>query len=266
MAGRLRSGDKSVVTHVVGFALTAEEQETIGAIADEGKGRLIGAQNAAELTEALFSILEELEIVAGRGFVGGNAFSLLKAGRSGELSVVAGGDLSSAFGGGIPVVVRNNTGEGVLGIQLNGTAYDASGDLIAVGRSVLRVAPRFVPSGTVAFGSVYFGNVQLPEDARFEFEAEAEATPADRAIYPSLELDVAEASLFEDRVVGKLKNVGAQPIKGPVTAAAVCFDLDGNLRGHYLGLIDVTEIAPDEDVPFQVTVFTECPAFLVAAT
>jgi hypothetical protein len=56
-----------VVTHVIGFALTPEEQGNLQCIVDESGGLLLGAGNAAELSEALFTVLEELEVVVQNG-------------------------------------------------------------------------------------------------------------------------------------------------------------------------------------------------------
>lgn len=56
-----------VVTHVIGFALTPEEQTNLQCIVDESGGLLLGAGNAAELSDALFTVLEELEVVVQNG-------------------------------------------------------------------------------------------------------------------------------------------------------------------------------------------------------
>lgn len=57
VAGDLNSGDSAVTTSVIGFGLTPDEQATIGCIADEGGGDVLGAANAAELSDALFEVL-----------------------------------------------------------------------------------------------------------------------------------------------------------------------------------------------------------------
>jgi hypothetical protein len=45
-AGALRDGDQALTTNVVGFALAPDEQATLECIADEGGGRLLGADSA----------------------------------------------------------------------------------------------------------------------------------------------------------------------------------------------------------------------------
>jgi hypothetical protein len=58
-ASRLKEGAGNVTTNVIGFALTPEEQATLEGIADAGGGMLLGADNADELSDALFTVLEE---------------------------------------------------------------------------------------------------------------------------------------------------------------------------------------------------------------
>ncbi len=258
-----------MVTNVIGFALTAEDQERIGCIAERGGGQQFGAESAEELSAALFEILEELEIVTGAGYVGGNAFSLLPAGESGELSVIAVGEMGE-FSFGLPVVVRNNTGKDVDGIKLSVTARDAGGALLGAGDAI-QINPRLIVAGGVAFGSVNFGGAQLPPDATFDFQVEpVPAREARFSIYRDLE--IVEAAAFEDRIVATLKNGTDEVVNGPILVNAVCFDAEGNLTDQYPGSVDVASLDPDETVSAQVTIFTYpltgvgCPVFLVAGS
>lgn len=91
VAASLQSGSKHIATNVVGLALTDEQQQTISCIAERGKGQLFGAGSGDALSTSLFSVLEKLDILTDRGYIGGNAFSLIPAGESGKLSVVAHG-------------------------------------------------------------------------------------------------------------------------------------------------------------------------------
>ena len=263
--------NKSVrmVTNVIGFALEPEDQERIGCIAKSGGGQQFGADSAEELSSALFEILEELEIVTGTGFVGGNAFSLLPAGESGELSVIAVGQMGE-FSFGLPVVIRNNTGKDVNGINLSATARDAEGSLLGAGDAI-QMNPRVIVAGGVAFGSVNFGGVELPPDATFEFQVEPVPTREARfSVYR--DLDVVEAAAFEDRIVATLENTSDETIDGPILVSAVCFDTEGNLTDQYPGSVDVASVEPGETVSAQVTIFTYaltgvgCPVFLIAGS
>ncbi|MDQ4100139.1 MAG: VWA domain-containing protein, partial [Chloroflexota bacterium] len=73
-AQALAQGDVSVTTYVIGFGLTAEEQATLQCIADAGNGLNLGAGSAEELSEALFTVLEELAVVVQTGFLEIEAF------------------------------------------------------------------------------------------------------------------------------------------------------------------------------------------------
>jgi Mg-chelatase subunit ChlD len=68
-AAALFTGPKVVTVNVVGLGLAEDELAILQCIADNGGGRLVGAQNAAELSAALFTFLEELEVVVRNGFL-----------------------------------------------------------------------------------------------------------------------------------------------------------------------------------------------------
>jgi hypothetical protein len=68
-AEALAQGDVAVTTYVIGFGLTQDEQATLQCIADAGGGLNLGAGNTEELNEALFTVLEELQVVIQTGFL-----------------------------------------------------------------------------------------------------------------------------------------------------------------------------------------------------
>jgi hypothetical protein len=68
-AASLAQGEASVTTHVVGFALTDAQAATINCIAEEGQGLNLRAANAQELSDALFAVLEEIQVVIQNGFL-----------------------------------------------------------------------------------------------------------------------------------------------------------------------------------------------------
>ncbi len=68
-ASALAEGEVNVTTYVIGFGLTQEEQGTLQCIADAGGGLNLSAGNADELNEALFTVLEELQVVIQTGFL-----------------------------------------------------------------------------------------------------------------------------------------------------------------------------------------------------
>jgi len=63
----LINGTGAVVTHVIGFALAPDEQANLQCIVDESGGLLLGAGSVDELSKALFTVLEELEVVVQNG-------------------------------------------------------------------------------------------------------------------------------------------------------------------------------------------------------
>ncbi len=65
----LKNGPSAITTHVIGFALSEDEQANLQCIVDESGGLLLGAGNTQELTDALFAVLEELEVVVRDGFL-----------------------------------------------------------------------------------------------------------------------------------------------------------------------------------------------------
>ena len=68
-AAALNEGPKRITINVIGLGLAQDELAILQCIADNGGGTLVGAQNAAELSAALFVFLEELEVVVRNGFL-----------------------------------------------------------------------------------------------------------------------------------------------------------------------------------------------------
>ena len=66
---QLKTGDSAITTHVIGFALDETEHANLQCIVDESGGLLLGAGDAGELSDALFTVLEELEVVITNGFI-----------------------------------------------------------------------------------------------------------------------------------------------------------------------------------------------------
>ncbi len=66
---QIKTGDAAITTHVIGFALDETEQANLQCIVDESGGLLLGAGDAGELSDALFTILDELEVVIANGFI-----------------------------------------------------------------------------------------------------------------------------------------------------------------------------------------------------
>jgi hypothetical protein len=69
VASELQGSEAAITTHVVGFALTRSQEEAVGCIAERGGGLNLTAANALELSDALFTILEEIEVVVQTGLL-----------------------------------------------------------------------------------------------------------------------------------------------------------------------------------------------------
>lgn len=68
-AAALKASPAAVTVYVVGLGLNEEELRITGCIAENTGGKIVGAQNADELSDALFTFLEELQVVASTGFL-----------------------------------------------------------------------------------------------------------------------------------------------------------------------------------------------------
>jgi hypothetical protein len=84
ISGELRNSDKGIITHVIGFGTTPEEQAILSGIAERGEGQLFGSNNAGQLMDALFSVLEELEVVEASG-TGSSLEDPIALGRIGQV-------------------------------------------------------------------------------------------------------------------------------------------------------------------------------------
>ena len=69
IATSLKDSEAAITVYVVGLGLDAEELRITSCIAENTGGPIVGAENAEELSVALFSFLEELEVVITTGFL-----------------------------------------------------------------------------------------------------------------------------------------------------------------------------------------------------
>lgn len=67
VAGSLHKSNVQLATYVIGFATTEADQRTLQCIATQGGGKLYGASNAVELSKALFTVLQQLQVVVQKG-------------------------------------------------------------------------------------------------------------------------------------------------------------------------------------------------------
>jgi hypothetical protein len=69
IATALKESDAAVTVYVVGLGLDEEELRVTSCIAENTGGQIVGAQNAEELSAALFTFLEELQVVITTGML-----------------------------------------------------------------------------------------------------------------------------------------------------------------------------------------------------
>jgi hypothetical protein len=270
-AGALHAADVALTTHVVGFALTREQRQAVRCIAEEGGGELFTAEDAKSLSEAVFAAFTQIEAtpepveVATEtevgGYVGGNAFSLLDEGTTGELSVVAVGlDADDNMA----LVIRNNTGEAVENIQVEIIAR-AGGEIAAVG-ATQGLQPFVVEDGGLALAYGYFSGAEIPDGAEFEFSLDADPIGSNE-YNSSRDLIVEEVNSTDDAIIGIYSNPHEEIIAGFIINAAVCFDSSGQPTEYVNSTTNNDELEPGQTRPFEVgtaLAAEECPSYLVA--
>lgn len=69
IATSINQSEANISVYVVGLGLDEEELRITSCIAENTGGQIIGAQNADELSAALFAFLEELQVVVTNGFL-----------------------------------------------------------------------------------------------------------------------------------------------------------------------------------------------------
>jgi Mg-chelatase subunit ChlD len=69
IATALKESEAAITVYVVGLGLDEEELRITSCIAENTGGQIVGAQNADQLSAALFTFLEELEVVVTTGFL-----------------------------------------------------------------------------------------------------------------------------------------------------------------------------------------------------
>ncbi|MGD9711769.1 MAG: VWA domain-containing protein [Thermomicrobiales bacterium] len=69
IATAIKQSDAAITAYVVGLGLDAEELRITSCIAENTGGQIVGAQNAEELSAALFTFLQELEVVVTTGIL-----------------------------------------------------------------------------------------------------------------------------------------------------------------------------------------------------
>lgn len=198
----------------------------------------------------------------------GNAAIPYDAGEAGKVSVVH-YNVHSKNNRVVYVVVRNNTDSPVTSVDVSGVVRTAEGAMLGVGSGV-SFEPQYVESGAISFGAIVF-NLDLPKDAKYEFDAEARELSlgnTEQGDLQVLEFTFAEASansFGQGRVYGLLKNTGGKTVTGPIKVNLYCFERDGSYS-NWSAFPPKDNADPDQTIPFEVTLYSACPTYLIMAS
>ena len=193
-------------------------------------------------------------------YFAGNAYDLVPQGQSGKLDVVLVGPL---FGNAMPIVIRNNTKQPLDDVQATVEARDASGALLASGKSVT-VYPHYLIPGAVSLTYVYFQQPQNLTGATFIVTATGKSPDSDSSS-DYMVLNIAEVDLQTDHLVGMAHNDYSESVEIP-SVYGECFNEEGAIIGYFEGFIS-SDIGPNDDAPFDVPLYgpDTCNLFLVVA-
>jgi hypothetical protein len=195
--------------------------------------------------------------------ISGNSSPPLAEGEPDVLSVVQAAHRDSGFGSTrVFVVVRNNTSESVKGIEVAFTVRDKDGGLLASGDSS-EMYPYRVGPAEISFGSAYLSDVEIPPDARFDFQVGSSDTS--ERYDDRVDLIVAEHGKPGDSVVGILDNNTEWSVQ-LAQAGVMCFLEDGSITWFDESFSDEDSIAAGGTGSVTVDLRgNECPIYLVAS-
>lgn len=196
--------------------------------------------------------------------IAGNALHLLPDTGNGAVEVIAHGDLNPF--GHIPIVVRNNTNDPVVGATAQVAVRDKAGNLVGVGETLTNHAlkPYRLDPGDIAIGFISLDG-QMPDDATFEYSATGSA-PGGFMDEMSIDVEFREVNWMPNRIVGEFVNPSDQPLASTYLMVT-CFDDDGTPVASDVSTIDLN-VAPDSTALFVMGgVFADlsaCERFLIA--
>jgi hypothetical protein len=253
----------------VAAALLALAVSGCGASATQTGGGTAAASETEAAAPATTSAPAELKMgttadVIAAGWLAGNAKPTLPAGSEGKVDVVASAPIKVDLGGvTIPVAVRNGTADMITSVEVTGAAMDATGKILASGRSQ-GFSPAVVPAGGVSLGYVYF-SAKLPTTAKLEFTVASKPLEGDPYFQ---DLKVSQANAVGTSITGKATNTSKNKLNGPYGAHVTCFDAKGKLLGSRTGYASPdADLAAGQSVTFQVDFYDEpCPTFLVGVS
>ncbi len=132
-------------------------------------------------------------------------------------------------GGGIPFVVKNDTGNPVSDVKASGQVRDPSGKLVATG-SDQGFHPAYVAKGGLSFAYIYLDpNATAPPGSTLTIKVTSEKASTKETY--AADFTVTEANLVGDQVVGTVTNPRDHEVTGPVKVDVFCFAANGTPTG-----------------------------------
>lgn len=204
-------------------------------------------------------------------YLKGNASPPLPPGEPDKIAVIAKAD--KVENDILPVVVRNNTRETVIRIQIAANVRDGSGKLIASGEDQ-GFSPNMVNPGEIALGYVYFG-IGSKLSSGDQLELIARATPLSEAQFENIrDIEITELNKVAQRaygqdsfkIVGSVLNSQNETVTGPIGIDGMCFDNGGKPLSHVSAFAQPDTLQPSGISTFSIDLFKDCPVYLVSGS
>lgn len=252
-AGDLNSGDRPVVTSVVGFALTPDEQATIACIAEEGGGDVLGAADAGGLSDALFEVLStpvpdiETPAPTATARADGDPIPLNESFELLYYYFVESSDQLYVFG-----EIRNIGDTPAIAPAVVLTFLDEAG--VAYGDETLYPAAGLVAGGdTVPFQALnVIGSALSPGDwASVQATAGSVLGTIEQFDPAGIEIEDLPLEGPVGPVSGSVRNDRPESI-GPLSFRQAYYDADGRFVGHCDVYLDVT-IPPGRSIDLDLS-------------
>lgn len=254
----------------VAAAVLALATSGCGASATQTGGGTAAASSTESAAPATTSAAAEVKMgttadAIAAGWLAGNASPVFPAGGAGKVDVVASAPIKVNSAGlvTLPVAVRNGTNAAITSVEVTGAAMDATGKILASGRSQ-GFSPAVVPAGGISLGYVFF-DADLPATAKLEFTVASRPLKGD-PYFQDLKID--QANPMGTSLTGKATNTSKNTLNGPYGVHVTCFDANGSLLGSQTGFASPdADLAAGQSVTFQVDFYNEpCPTFLVGVS
>jgi len=192
--------------------------------------------------------------------IGGEGHEFVPEGTTDELEVVS---VHVIHSDSLVALIRNNTKEAV-GIRSVKAIARQDGELVALG-DISDVGPYRVEAGEFAIARVYIGEPSIEDDWEFEFDIEHEEPEEDGPI----DVEIIEASIGGEGVLGVMKNTHDFSVFGPFTLVGLAFDAKGDVVSDFIEYVGGNELKSGDTEVFEANLNgSEEPfvSFIIAIT